>query len=165
MNLNPVGKLSLPPGTIFGRISDLTPGRPTPPRERALWERLEKENEAIQNYPPPPTKVYAEIVLNGIVLAEVWENNIVSSIAHDYGFDILDLPQDGPDLARRRAEYIAKTVGGEIKYPPKQADQHETPYIPWTETYWGKEILARPHWSVELEEIYKSYAEELARES
>ena len=72
MNLNPVGNLPLPPGTIFGRISDLTPGRPTPPREREMWERLEKENEAIQNYPPPPKKVYAEIVLNGIVLAEVW---------------------------------------------------------------------------------------------
>ena len=129
-----------------------------------MWERLEKENEAIQNYPPPPKKVYAEIVLDGIVLAEVWEDSIVSSNVREC-FGLPGLPQDGPDLARRRAEYIAKTVGAEIRYPPKQADQNETPYIPWTETYWGKEILARPHWSVELEEIYKSYAEELDRDS
>lgn len=164
MNLNSVGNFSIPPGTVFGRISDLAPYRPMSDRHRALWERLEKEDEATQNYPPPPTKVYAEIVLDGIVLAEVWENSIVSSNVREC-FGLPDLPQDGPDLARRRAEYIAKTVGAEIRYPPKQADQNETPYIPWTETYWGKEILARPHWSVELEEIYKSYAEELARES
>lgn len=169
MNVNTTSNFSLPPGTIYGRIADVIPPRFLTERELAIWEGLTKAQEEMEKFetsrPPLPKIVHAEIVVNGEVVAEVLESNIVIT------YDLLNtiktegMPGDGKNLAQRRAEYIADVLGGEIRYPAKQlGDQGalQAEYPAWTDTYWGKELLAR---SNEWQDVLRTWTEKTDMET
>ena len=95
------------------------------------WLKIQALNSTVATHAPDnaPQNIYATVKVNGKVVATLYNggSSVMTNDAAAKVGDLQDPPglNGGPDLAQRRAERIAKAVGGTVEKAPTAITQSE----------------------------------------
>jgi hypothetical protein len=95
------------------------------------WLKIQALNSTVATQAPDnaPQNIYATVKVNGKVVATLYNggSSVMTNDAAAKVGDLQDPPglNGGPDLAQRRAERIAKAVGGTVEKAPTAITQSE----------------------------------------